>query len=127
MPVLKSLNYDLQHNEELKGRFAPLAVEMVHMDVSEDNSFMKRFNIRMIPMYLVCHKGKLVYASNAMSLRNDFIKEMGVAVEQAKRGDTRAAVSVRDVNQARIAKGMTRAAPSTRKRDCYRAFVRPRW
>tara|TARA_B100001094_G_C18001583_1_gene705467 strand:- start:90 stop:431 length:342 start_codon:yes stop_codon:yes gene_type:complete len=86
LPVLKSLNYDLQHNEELKGSFAPLAVEIVHMDVSEDNSFMKRFNIRMIPMYLVCHKGKLVYASNAMSLRNDFIKEMGVAVEQAKRG-----------------------------------------
>jgi len=86
MPVLKSLNYDLQHSNDLKEKFVPLTVDMVQMDVSEDSSFMKRFNIRMIPMYLVCHKGRLVHASNAMSLRADFLKELETAVDQAKRG-----------------------------------------
>jgi hypothetical protein len=86
MPVLKSLNYDLQRSDGLKEKFAPLTVDMVQMNVSEDSSFMKRFNIRMIPMYLVCHKGRLVHASNAMSLRADFLKELETAVEQAKRG-----------------------------------------
>ena len=86
MPVLKSLNYDLHRSDGLKEKFAPLTVDMVQMDVSEDSSFMKRFNIRMIPMYLVCHKGRLVHASNAMSLRADFLNELQTAVAQAKRG-----------------------------------------
>lgn len=64
-----------------------LMLQVYKVDGSESRQLQKRYGFRTVPMFLMFYQGKLVYASNSIRTKHEFIDIVRRSLASGRRGD----------------------------------------